>query len=223
MDFKLILILVTIMLTSVTALYIYSRYSEGVVQKSYLLLITTFIVWAVIRVVVYTTQDAGIALIFERSAYIVGILIAWAFFNFAYQFAYRAPRISTAYVRALALLSLIPVMQSFTNYFIRKAFLGSSGAFFDISFPLLVLYDVVFIMVFGYAFHLLVQKFFESSGETRVSLRYVVISTLIAVAGGFTVNLFHPLLGEFRYQVLGPSFTIFFTLAVAYLIIRSRK
>src|SRR3989344_7954452 len=150
MDFRLILLLLTIVITGFLALFVYFRSPNNAVAKHYLLLITSFVTWALIRYIIDVTTDLNLALLLETASYVLGLGIGWTFLAFASAFPYPSKpnkKILTAI--------LIFTVAAFLTVVKGDLVLGTQFAYysksFTIGFPALTLYNVVFSSLFLYA------------------------------------------------------------------------
>lgn len=225
MDYKLILAILTIVLTSLVAIVVYVRNPKSDVAKSFVILILTFAVWGIAQATLYATSSLQIAYVADVSTYFFGLLIAWSFFTFSYLFPYKAARLNKYILGSLLILTIISfvtilspggVVQSVYNNEFGYAFINNKYSY--------GFYTLVFFLIFGYAYNLLIQKYRSSSAENRLLTLHVIYSSLVPVVAGSLFNLIFILFKRFEYQIYGPSFTLIFTITVAYLIfLRGRK
>ena len=228
MDFKLILILLTIILTVLIAVIVYVRNPKSSLAKSFVVLITSFAVWGIAQAALYAAPTHASAAFADKITYVLGLPLAWAFLNFVYHFPFKTIHLNRYILitgGVINLFSLYPVFfqpaimskiydQPFTSY----------SPNVGLSFIYFALYSVGFFTVFIYAYYILIQKYKNAVAENKISILHVLYSTLIAVIGGSITNILLLYFGSFQYQVYGPSFTLVFTLVVAYLIfLRGRK
>jgi len=194
------------------------------VAKSYLFLISTFIAWAVFRVIAYISSNLELVLYAERWSYVVGLLIAWTFLNFTSKFPYQKIYYDGLFRTIALVLTTVLIMYSlYARGLVVAVNVIETDKTFTMSPVGITIYNLTFIVIFAVAFSQIIRKYKQAAGDQKVQLRWVIMSTLIAVIGGLVCNLIFIQLGIFSYQVFGPSFTLPFTLTVSYLILRARK
>lgn len=228
MNLGIFLIILTLVLTSLVVIYVAIRKQRSEVQTSYLVLISFFALWALFTLFVEVAALADIALVFKGLTYVLGLGIAWSFLGFTINFPYRAYQINTFFIKAgilvttvfLGFLFLVPGTLNL-RVIIDEQF---GQKLFSLDYRWLTAYILVFVSISSSAFYILLRKYFTASGESRLQLRLVVVSTMIAFLAGLVFNLLSLYIDQHWLQIYGPSFTLVFTLVVAYLIfLRGRK
>jgi len=224
MPHQLTLVIITIVATALVALIVILRNPKSEITQSFAVLISCFVLWAAAQGVMYVSMDVRLAYTADVLAFFTALCIAWAFLRFAFlfpsrMFPVRKDVIATLGMASLLIISLILV----PGFMIRDIQVWNPGFGFPVNTVQFLVYTTIFFSVFGYAYLILARKYFVSTAENKVLLLHVIYASLIPVTAGSILNLLLLAVNQLRYQIYGPSFTLFFTLTVAYLIFIRRE
>ncbi len=86
----------------------------------------------------------------------------------------------------------------------------------------LIIFMLYFVSFMGYAFYILITKYYEYTGISKMQIRYVFLGFLLGSIFPITTNLILPLLGRTEFAPFGPFFTLITTGFIAYAIVRHR-
>lgn len=223
MDFRLILLIITILTTGILGISVYIRNPRSDVALRFLLLISLFVFWSLAQYVIYASADKSTVLFADRLTYLFGLGIAWAYLSFATYFPYLYSRAQRRMVKILAALSVVAgAVSLMPSLLVHDVAIQTNGPFFVLNFYGFTFYAVVFFAVFIYAFYILAAKYRESAGEHKLQIKYVFVSSLVPVVAGSIFNVLFIYFTIFQYQVYGPSFTLVFTITVTYLLFRKK-
>ena len=223
-DVKLVLSILTIIVTLVLALYVFVRSPKNKIGQAFLFLILSFAFWGVAETAVYLTNNLYLAVLINRWSFFAGLLIALSFVYFAYVFPY-VYRVTSKWILFLSIITfLVSAIFSFLpNGIVQSGNTVSGSKVFTLGWAPLTFFVITFSIFFVYGFILLWKKYLHSSGETRTQLFHVILSSLVAVIGGAIFGLFFYYFNAFNYEIYAPVFTLVFSTTVFYLIfIRSR-
>ena len=224
MDLEIFLNILTIVLSALVAGFIYGRNPKSPTTKSLLVLIGSFIVWALTQIIIYLNADNEIVLLVHRFAHLLGIVIAWTFVWFTYHFLHSSVHLNRLLMLVGGALSILVVALGFLpNGTIKGIYQTAHGAAFMYNSMYLGLWTIIFCLISFYGFYILYLKYNASSGESKWLIAMIFILTLIPFVAGFIFNVLFLLLGIFHFQIYGPIFTLIFTFGITYILLRSSK
>ena len=223
MDLKLIILLFTSVLTALVAVIVYLGNPRGIVQRSFVALISFFVIWALFVASVYLSRDAVTATFLTRMTTMASLITAFLFWNFCVQFPVKTLNTShiTRWLFIIMVCAVPLIMLNIGAY--REVLPSAEGKIFIMNPLPFAIHIASILSIFGAAYWMLFKKHKLLSGLNKRLVDIVMVAAAIPIVAGLIFNLFF--LNRFRNDLYmyGPCFTIFFTLAVAYLIIRSRK
>ena len=223
MDLALGSLILTIILTSVVAGFVYGRNPKSDITRSFLLLITGFVLWALGEAFFYASTDLKVLFIADQLTYLFGLGTAWALLLFAIRFAFPW-KANNFFLILFSLLTIIAaVLVFYPNAILVSVYSTPGGGREIIHSNLFLLYMLPVLVLFIYSYVILWKKYVNAVGDMRLLIKYVIISSLVPVIAGSILSLGLLYFGIDQYQVYGPIFTLFFTFSVAYLLVRSRN
>lgn len=224
MDIRLILGITTILITLALAAYVFYRDPRSKVAGSFLTLIISFGIWAFCQTYMYVTNDLNLALLADRLTYPTGLLIAWSYLYFAHIFPYADRAVNNKIVVIAILLSVVSmILILIPDGIVQSIYMLNGVKAFRLHLIYFTVYVLAFFFIFSYALYIFLQKYRRATGEARIQLKYVVLSSLPAIITGSLFNIIFLYFDIFQYQIYAPTFTLFFSTTVFYLIfIRSR-
>lgn len=86
--------------------------------------------------------------------------------------------------------------------------------------PAIIGYAIYLVAAFGFGVILLLRGRSRATGPRRQQIDAVLLGIMGAIIGGVVFNLVLPLLGNYRYVIVGPVFSVLFVFAFAYSILR---
>jgi signal transduction histidine kinase len=150
----------------------------------------------------------------------ISIVTSFLFFNFTFLSRERSSRLYhlLPLLPALGILGLTlwPAMV------IQQVIQSASGEKQIVFGPAYPIYFIFIIAYFCWSFIILSKQYFNSSGISRMQIRYVFFGTFISANLGMITNLILPTLGIFSLNWLGQILTIIMSSFIAYAIVRYR-
>ena len=224
MPHQLTLVIITIVATALVALIVILRNPKSEIAQSFAVLISFFVLWAALQGFIFISSSAEQTYVAELLTNYLGLGIAWSFLIFAYFFPYKSYRIERGQVVFLAGATILMfILMSIPGFIIDITQPWHHGLALPANKINFALYILLFSLIFGNAYQILIKKFLVSTAENKILLLHVIYSSAVPVIAGSILNLLLIEFDEFRYQIYGPSFTLFFTLTVAYLIFIRRE
>ena len=219
MDLPISLLILTIIATSIVALFVYIRNKGNSIARAFVLLISSFVLWAIAQLFMYISPTAPEAVMAMRFANLFALLLAWSFCLFAYHFPNITIQLNRLFLFFLVISTMLSLYLSFDAYGITMdAYPLRSGYAFLLNKPAYAFYAVTFLGIFGYGYSLLVRKYLNSVGENRLLILHVIYSSLIPVIAGSILNMIMLFFDQFSQMIFGPSFTLIFTCVAAYIV-----
>jgi signal transduction histidine kinase len=206
-------------LNIVLGILVLVRTIKNRINVMYALLALGIFVWSIGLVFFDNAEDFTSALLWAQVYYIAAGFIAYVFLNFCLAFPYSKIK----YTRVKHIIFVLPFLATsvivFTPYHVETIFIQPWGKDVILGWGY-ALYTVYFILYMGAGFLWLWKKGRESVGIRKLQIRYVLLGTLIATIGAATTNLIYPLLGNYQHIWLGPIFTLFLVVFIAYAIVQ---
>lgn len=160
----------------------------------------------------FTQFDYGIAYGIGLASYAAAAACAVTFFYFAAELS------ENRLGNIVLLASIVFVIVAATP---RALATGVTGDGIQTT-PMIYGYALGLVSYFVAGIILLVQRVRGSRGRARAQARLVLAGFTGAIAGGMTFNLIMPILGSYQFVELGPVFTLIFTGACAFGIVKHR-
>ncbi|TAJ96303.1 MAG: hypothetical protein EPO39_20305 [Candidatus Manganitrophaceae bacterium] len=177
--------------------------------------------WCFAVVPFRSALDPADSLLWCKILYVspIAIVTSFLFFNFTFLSQERASRLAhfLPLFPALGILTLTlwPGM-------VIQEVLFASGEKQIVFGPAYPIYFIFIIAYFCWSFIILSKQYFNSSGISRMQIRYVFFGTFISANLGMITNLILPTLGIFSFNWLGQILTIIMSSFIAYAIVRYR-
>lgn len=177
--------------------------------------------WCFAVVPFRSALDPADSLLWCKILYVspIAIVTSFLFFNFTFLSQERASRLAH-------LLPLFPALGILTLTLwpgmVIQEVLFASGEKQIVFGPAYPIYFIFIIAYFCWSFIILSKQYFNSSGISRMQIRYVFFGTFISANLGMITNLILPTLGIFSFNWLGQILTIIMSSFIAYAIVRYR-
>lgn len=218
MNFEIFLLLVTIVLTTLLAIYIFARNPKGALSRIFILLILSFAFWSIVQLLLYMSANMNDVPILRKITYIFGIPIGWSFLYFALQFPYVTKDfLRTRYVLAISSLSSALFIFCYKADIIFTP-IEYSGKGLYLSTPIYWYFVASFLAPLIVSYIIFYKKLQHATGDMKYKLLLIVISSSIAVFFGSLFDVIFPYFGILSFQLYGPSFTLVFTITVSYIV-----
>ncbi|HEY5648733.1 MAG TPA: GAF domain-containing protein [Nitrospiria bacterium] len=222
-DFRFGILAATVSLNILLAVVILFRGKQNRINYSFGLLLICVALWAFGNAMFRVAATAPEALLWSRILYWSAAMIPSTFFFFARVFPQETGRTGFAPTLAifsfpLALAVLLP-----TGGFLVTGVEFLPGGTEPVLDPFhYLIYTAWFVILLGWGFLHLRQKYDRFEGLPKLQIRYVLMGTLPSALLGAAFNLVLPWLGNFTLMWLGPVFTIIMIACISYAIIRYR-
>lgn len=131
--------------------------------------------------------------------------------NEKYEFNYLRPLVIVPY---LLLISLFLIDKNFLIKSVYETSWGKSVVFNNINYIIYSLYFIIFVCL---SFLKLFNLYFKNKDkEQKNQLKFIILGTLLGFIFGMVFNLFLPYLGDYKHIYLGPVFSFFMVVSIAY-------
>lgn len=208
---------IVVLLNFILAIIILSRGVRDKINVFFGLISFTTAIWSIAILGFYLIELSGIYssiwIIITHSA---AALIALFFLFFTLNFP-----ISISKNRLVHFLILVPPFIIFYLLFFTKQIIGNVFNYkYDINSGYLF-YIIYIIFYFSSAFFALFLQFKKANDSVhKAQIKYVFVGALLSSVSASVTDLIFPFINIFNYTWLGPVFTIFLVIAIAYAILR---
>lgn len=200
---------------------VWARGHKNTLNALYSLVALSVASWCFSVIPFRSAIDPAESLLWSKILYIspISIVTSFLFFNFTFLYQERASRVSH-------LLPLVPasatlVLTLWPDMVIKEV-IHSAGEKKIVFGPVYPIYFIFIIAYFCWSFVILSKQYFNSSGISRMQIRYVFFGTFLSANLGMITNLILPTLGIFSLNWLGQILTIIMSSFIAYAIVRYR-
>lgn len=153
--------------------------------------------------------QVGQGVLFAKFAFVFGALIpaAWLWFCLSFPRQIEFPRVSFVTQLFLAFPVLLFAMAPSLGLLSPTVEFGAQGISGDpgLLFPLFNLYFASYSLG---GFGVLIWKYMHAKGIPLAQIRYIFMGTLLFAGLAGTTNIILPALGIYRYNILGPGFSL---------------
>src|SRR3989344_6514757 len=158
MDLKLGILALTVIFTAGLAAVVFIRNPRGEVQRSFLYLITSFIVWSLFVMAVYLSHGNLSLTILTRLTTVASLIVALLFLNFCYRFP-NVIAVNRGILSVFIPITLADIMiVILPNGAYRVVTEGAAGKIFIINTLPFFLHTLIIMAIFSSAYWLLFKK-----------------------------------------------------------------
>lgn len=223
MDPRNLVLLIITLLNFVLAIFILRRGRFKIIHITFSLTVLCVALWSLGLAFFRMTPSLHWAKFWSQFYYVAAALIASNFYYFSLVFPYQ---ITTITLFRKILIYLFPasliLLFSTSDFLIESVIDRPWGKEVVLSRFDYVIYSAWFVLIMGWPFLHLYEKYRLSESTQRMQIRYVLSGTLISTLLGATFNLILPLAGNYRLIWLGPPFTIIMISFITYAITKYR-
>lgn len=183
----------------------------------YFSLLTLFcFTWTVGLFLSRSMTDLTLTLLFTRSTYVSAIAIMISLLYFVIHFPYSTNRLNNIHKMMVWIPAILISILVYTSFFIidlRHAYseYEFSHSFYKFSYWIYFIYIIAMSLV---AVYFLLKKFSIAEKLFKKQVVLLLATIVIAMIFGVYFNLFIIYFGDFRFNWLGPIFTVFMNMAV---------
>ena len=226
MSIQNIVLLIAGAINLIMGVFIFSRGIKHNKVNLYFGLLTFFnFTWALGLFLSRSTTDLQLTALFTRSTYISALAIIISLLYFVIHFPYKDRSLALIkkvliWLPAVALSILI-----YTRWFITH-FVTAYSPYEYISYyykPVFWFYAVYFVFIALLSIIYLLQKYQKAENIFKKQIKLLLITIVIGLALGSYFNLFIHYFENFRFNWLGPIFTVFMNMVVFGFIFSSKK
>ena len=202
-------------------LLVWSRGHKNTLNALYTLVALSVGSWCFSVIPFRSAVDPADSLFWCKILYVspIAIVTSFLYFNFTFLSQQKASRLS----RLLPLLPPLAILGlTLWPRMVIQDVLNASGEKQIVFGPAYPIYFIFIIAYFCWSFVILSKQYFNSSGISRMQIRYVFFGTFISANLGMITNLILPTLGIFTLNWLGQILTIIMSSFIAYAIVRYR-
>lgn len=218
MNFSQVLTIAISLLNFFLAVVVLWRNRRSIVNISFFLFTSGISFWGITYVVAQTT---GI-LFWGRLVFVFGLLMGGGFLLFAKTFPRVIKKLNVwQYILFFAPILLLIILL-FSTGLILEGFTAHENNLepkLGPAYYLLIVY-VVFAVIYGIIS--LIIRYRRADGIEKLQLKYLLFGLTLFSIAAVTVNVILPTIGIFQLNSLGPIFSIFLVVAVAYSIVKHR-
>ena len=218
MEIKNLILIVVAIINVILGVSIYVRNKKSPINISFVLLMIFTGLWSI--GLAFSREYAGstAALSWSRSTYLTSLFIGviLLYFSFVFPYQERISRLKNIFIWSpFIILSLILIFD--TNFIIKEMTVMPWG-YDNVYSGGYLIFSIVFIYYFVWAFINMIRKYFKSHGTLKIQLRSMIIGLGLAGIFGIIFDLILPYMGNWKFNWLGPYFTIFVLFSVSYLL-----
>jgi|GEM_PF-911297 len=206
----------------VLAVIVFARNRKSVVNRGFFAMTIGISLWAVTNAFFQLAGSESWGYIWAILAYESGIVLVIGGFIFSSHFPYELGVFGKKKNLVVGIPgAVIGFLMFIPGFAVNHVdFLGdtrqivvSPGVY------ILFAYLLILFLIIVYNF---IKNYSLSRGIYRAQMRWILYGTVISIIGGTILNIILPALGNYRYVVYGPYFTIFLIGGIAYSITRYR-
>ncbi len=175
--------------------------------------------WALSVLMIYLINENSLRLLWVRMSFVFSAIIPSAFLYFSLVFPKEQRSINWLRFSLIGFFPVILIYLSLTNMIVYSVNWEIMSANYGPAHPFFALYLITFIF-FGLLF--LLKNFRNSTGISRLQIKYCFLGMLITSGLGITANLLFPIFGTSKFSAIGPSFTMIMVGFTTYSILKHR-
>ena len=168
--------------------------------------------------------DLQLTSIFNRSTYISALAIIISLLYFTIHFPYKNAVLKTWQKLIIWLPASILSILIYTPWFITS-FVSQYSQTEFVSYyysPVFLVYIIYFVTIALWAIYYLWRKYKSTEGYDHKKIKLLLVTIVIGLIFGSYFDLFILYFGNFKYNWLGPIFTVFMNYVVFYFIFLSK-
>jgi hypothetical protein len=221
---KIILLFIASLLNLVLGLFIIFKNYKNKINLYYGLLALGTFLWSLGMSLIHITffNEWALNELIIRLIYIPAFLIPLFYFLFVLHFPYKTKLFFQNLVKPFIFISVVltflvilgilkPELLKLDNNIISQTSASPD-------YLILMIYYFVYILT---SIIILFKKYFESAGVIKNQLGYVIIATLLSFILILVVSIVLPILNNFKFDWLGPLFTLINFFIIGYFVIKS--
>ncbi|MFA6252883.1 MAG: histidine kinase N-terminal 7TM domain-containing protein [Patescibacteria group bacterium] len=192
----------------------------------YFSLLTFFnFTWSLGLLISRSISDINLVGLFARSTYVSALAIVISLFYFVHHFPYQIEKLKKSYHFLILLMAIILSFFIYTKGFITEtvraysnyeyiSYYNEAGFF---------LYAVYFVIVAVWALCKLFRKYKLAEGVVKQQIKMLLFAIIIGLAFGSYFDLFIEYFNDYRFDWLGPIFTVLMNFIVVFFVISPKE
>lgn len=206
--------MIFLIILSVVLLFLgFAAFKSDVRSKTnifFLLFIFGLVLWVFSNYFSNNLEAYELVLVANRFIFFSTTLLVFALFLFASVFPNSILVLKQRYYLLTGLLSIFVGIISFTPLIVQGVTLEEGYSSIEFG-PLIVLYVLNFILLFGLFVYLLIKKYRKAIGLEKIQLQYLLLGAIFTAMGAMITNLILPIVFKiFFLSAFGPTFLIIF-------------
>lgn len=226
MNLKFIVTFIVFLLYTILSILIYRKNKKSAINITYSLMCFSAGLWSLSMAALLINKDIYL---YEnyivKAIYFFGVMPPLFYLLFSYYFPYKLKTYPSLLIRIiytipiiLSLLILVGVLKMETPKIVNNSIYQQINFF---EFLIFTLYFFIYVVWGGVN---LIKKYFTLTGIYKIQLKYLIIGTFSTFVTVGTVSVALPLTYNYKYDWLGPIFSIIHLLIIGYLIFyKSRR
>src|SRR3989344_1981484 len=207
------------------SIFLISRAQQSKMHLYFSLLTLFCFTWTLGLFLSRSMIDLSSTLLFTRSTYVSAIAIMISLLYFVIHFPYATNRLNSIHKMMVWIPAILISILVYSNFFIvniRHAYseYEFSHSFYKLSYWIYFIYIIAISLV---AVYFLLKKFSITEKLFKNQVVLLLTTIIIAMIFGVYFNLFIIYFGDFRFNWLGPIFTVFMNMAVFRLLLFTKN
>ena len=219
-----VVLLIACLINLVMAIVVFQRGKHNKINLYFASLTFFAFLWSLGLLFSRSVEDLQLTSLFNRSTYISALAIIISLLYFTIYFPYKSAVLKMWQKIIIWLPAVILSILIYTPWFITGFITNYSKVEF-ISYyylPGFILYAVYFITIAFWAMYYLWQKDKTTEGHDQRKIKLLLITIIVGLIFGSYFDLFILYFENFKYNWLGPIFTVFMNYVVFYFIFLSK-
>lgn len=223
MDFKITILVINTIFNLSLGLLVWLRGVKHQTRLVFIVFSVAIALWSFGLAMFFLNTDQFIALLWAKTLYFAGSLIALSlcYFSFVFPNFYLHKSLKQLISWTLIITSILVFGFTLGTDLVLNGVIegGNKGVIFGSGYLFWVTHFSVLMLI---AFINLAIQFKKSNKLEQLQVKYILIGTLSAAIFGSATNVVLPTLGNFRFFSIGPLLTISMAGFIAYAIIKHR-
>lgn len=191
---------------------------KSLINKSFSLVIFSTAIWIFGLSMLKLSTNLDAVFIWAKIYYLASAFIALFLLYFCVYFPYSRPiKLIFKIITIVPFLFIIFVILHPT-LLIKEILLQDWGNDPNEQIIGHIIFLIYFVSYMIASFCILVKKYFKATGIIKFQLKYITISTFIAIIFGSFFDLILPILDIYKFYWIGPLFTVILVLIITYLL-----
>lgn len=202
------------------SLFILLRCQRTKINWSYAALTFFCFTWSAGLFLSRSIYELNIVGLFARSTYISAIAIIISLVYFTLYFPYQYRQFNIVHRIFIWLPGIVLSIFIYTKWFIVST-VRAYSEYEYISYyykPGFLLYAIYFVLLAIYSIYILSSKLKTAEGLVRKQVKLLLCTIIVGLLFGSYFDLFLEYFNDYRFNWLGPAFTVFMNMSVFYLI-----